>query len=556
MAKFLAVFSLQFRSFFGTSELRDNLRKNKKLFLLKVAVLLAVVLLFGAFLVFYTMLLSAYIGASAELGLRELTLMLPILAAMTVTLIFGVVSILGVLFQAKDIEFLAALPLRQQTVFAAKFLIAYLTELVVTLFFVVPAVVLYGREVGAGLAFYLKSALTVLLIPMVPLVLSALLALLISRILSRLRRRETLFVVFGVLLLMLFVVGQLVLSNALSRTEFDAEALTALLQRTDEVLRLAGRAFPPAGWAALGLTSQTAATQHFLLFVLVSIAAFALVCFVSSKVYQRGATALLESGKSSPARRAGPVRATARSPLAALALREWRMLIRTPIYALNALVGIVLFPVMLFVLPLTLPDDIPLAALAELGVDLPPHLLFAVAFVVMLFVCFMNPAAGSAVSREGAQLWVVKTIPVSYGRQIAAKLIVNTAIPAVTIVLTAAALGVHFPPLLPIIAAGGLFGILASVSVTALSMLPDVLRPKLLWKSETEAIKQNMNVVLGMLLSVVLTALYGAVAIALHAVLPPIAAYAGLFLVLALADAGSVLLLTRVAGRKLASLEP
>ena len=96
-----------------------------------------------------------------------------------------------------------------------------------------------------------------------------------------------------------------------------------------------------------------------------------------------------------------------------------------------------------------------------------------------------------------------------------------------------------------------LLGLLGSVPMVALSLLLDVLHPKLVWNSEQEAMKQNLNGVLGMLLSVLVMAVLAALAVVL--ILAQAAEwiiFAGLgFLALAL-GALSMLVLFAVAEKK------
>jgi ABC-2 type transport system permease protein len=47
-----------------------------------------------------------------------------------------------------------------------------------------------------------------------------------------------------------------------------------------------------------------------------------------------------------------------------------------------------------------------------------------------------------------------------------------------------------------------ILGILGSVSLAALGLLFDVLRPKLEWTNPQEAVKQNLNAIFGMLASI------------------------------------------------------
>ena len=128
--------------------------------------------------------------------------------------------------------------------------------------------------------------------------------------------------------------------------------------------------------------------------------------------------------------------------------------------------------------------------------------LAAVGF--MLFTAVINVTASTALSREGKSFWVSRAIPVPPRRQVYAKFLLSMAAAGAGILLTAAmlVLFLQFSPAQGAVALA--LGLLAAVPVTCVNMLPDLAKPKLLWTNPYEAVKQNINVLLSMLLAVLL----------------------------------------------------
>ena len=131
----------------------------------------------------------------------------------------------------------------------------------------------------------------------------------------------------------------------------------------------------------------------------------------------------------------------------------------------------------------------------------------------MMFTSGMNLVASTSLSREGRTIWITKMIPVSARQQVNSKLIVSMLASALGIVTTGIIMVVFFKlPILWVLGAA-IVGLIASVPMVALSLLLDVFHPKLIWNSEQEAMKQNMNGGLGMLLSILILLILGAVAV-------------------------------------------
>jgi ABC-2 type transport system permease protein len=201
------------------------------------------------------------------------------------------------------------------------------------------------------------------------------------------------------------------------------------------------------------------------------------------------------------------------SPVTAIARREWKLLMRTPLYVLNGLVGSVMGPIIIVTMlmfqnepelaeligSLSDPGVVPYAALACLG--------------LMLFTAGMNLVASTALSREGQTIWIAKMLPVSAKQQVAGKLVVSYIISAIGVLTTSLIMLIFIK--IPILWTVGatIVGLVGSVPMASLNLLLDVFHPKLVWNSEQEAMKQNMNGGIGMLLSLLVLFIMGAAAV-------------------------------------------
>ena len=125
----------------------------------------------------------------------------------------------------------------------------------------------------------------------------------------------------------------------------------------------------------------------------------------------------------------------------------------------------------------------------------------------------MNLVASTSLSREGQTIWIAKILPVSAKQQVAGKLAVSYIISAIGVLTTSLIMFIFLK--IPILWTVGatLVGLVGSVPMASLNLLLDVFHPKLVWNSEQEAMKQNMNGGIGMLLSLLVLLILGAAAL-------------------------------------------
>ena len=168
----------------------------------------------------------------------------------------------------------------------------------------------------------------------------------------------------------------------------------------------------------------------------------------------------------------------------------------------------------------------------------------------------INGTASSTFSREGAQFWISRTIPVAAREQAAAKFL-HSYLVAMLGVATASVVAAVFLHLKAahLAPAVGL-SLVAGVLLTAVGMMIDLARPLLDWTNPQKAIKQNLNVLLAMLADIgILTIVFFAVKALVKAKLGTGAALGVLFAALAVVAAASYTALLKFADRRYPAIE-
>lgn len=499
MKMFFRLLGIQLNQRLGLSAFRAGWRDNRKKTVGQALVGFVAVVSIGSLIGMYAWLLTKLMPAFQMLKMESVLLGIVFLSCMVFTLIMGLISLLGVLFFAKDTEFLAALPISSKTVFAAKFGQVLLAETAVGLLFLSPPVIIYGVITHSGVAFWVRAVCAVLFAPCIPLAISALLSLLLMRFNALWRRRDLWTTVGSIALLVAFLLGQFALTSRLPET-LSIEVIVALIAGSEGMLQKIAFLFPPSGWVSLGLVQGGG---YFALFMIVSLLALLIVIWIAGWLYYRGAQAQLETATNTRIASLSGRYAKQRSTLFSLFLREWRTVLRSPTYAMNGLITIVIGPILLLIpkfMEGSVQGDELSVLFSLLGSAHDPQFFVLLMSAIFLAICLLNPAISTSLSREGQQFYLLRMIPVKPGSQIMAKYLFGFSVSLLSTLLMSISAAVAFGFSLSLIIPSIALATLASVAPLAFSFLPDVLKPKLFWNNETEAIKQNMNAMLGMLI--------------------------------------------------------
>ncbi|NSW91416.1 MAG: hypothetical protein HPY74_12220 [Firmicutes bacterium] len=499
---------------FGISALKYRFAVEKKKRLESVLIGLSILVSLGMLLFLYVLVLNSIYSVGVQLNQPEIVLTTSIIFAQVIVLIFGIFYLMSAFYFSKDVNILVPLPLKPYEVLGSKFVVVMVNEYLTILPILVPAIIIYGVRTSVSLLYWLKSIIVILFAPIIPLSISALFIIILMRFINFRKSRDLLAVVGGFLGIFIALGINLLFTNIPEGSE--EEFLRNIILNQYGMINYIGRQFPPSIWATRGLAGRgLEAAGYIVLFIAVSLALSVLLLWLSNRIFYKS---LLVGQEVSRKRKVLSRDEMARkyekrsSPVASLFFREWKILLRTPVYVLNCLSGAIIGPFLLVLLMVT-KDRGGGESLNALISD-PNNFLYVqlIALAFMLYVSGINVTASTAVSREGQTFWISKMIPVSAKYQVMAKFLHSLSTTCLGIVLMSIILVVFIMPLssvLPIF----LLGLIGSVPLTAFNLIVDVARPKLLWHNPQEAVKQNTNALLGMLISLLILGLWTVAAV-------------------------------------------
>ena len=500
--------------FRGASIRKDNGKLDISRIALYITAAIGLLVLGVMIVVMETMLYRAVSG----LGFEKVLIGLALLLSMVTTLLFGVFHTMGTLYFNRETIQMAHLPIPERTQLAARWTEIYLSEMLLSLALLAPMLINHGIATSGGIGYYASSVLVLLTAPLYPLAIALVLASLLSRVTSFSRHKEVWVVVGTILMVTLVVSLEMKLLPSIP-DDADAMFFVRLMMNNEALLNFLIGAFPPVLWAVKAVSGDA---WMLALFAGAGVSAILLIIWLAGGSYMRICLRHSEQGT----RKRGIVRGkrdvyAVRSPFGAVFFRELNEVIKTPIYLLNAVMGVMMMPIMLVsasVGATASEEGVSIHALVnELLQMLSPldlTLIIAAMFSVMCLIC---PLASTAVSREGKRLPIMRMIPIGPRTLLWAKLLVGVAVigagSAIMAIAVICFLGVSF---VPHVLAALVLANLLSMAVGIGNITIDVLRPMLEWKSENEVMKQNMNSLLGSLVSMAMIAL---------AVVPPILMY-------------------------------
>lgn len=485
-----------------------TLKEKNQLWVLPIAIVgvgVAVASIVGLLYMNYRSL--TVLGAVTDMP--DLALYVAVIASWAFIFLLGFPIALSVLYFSRDTELLVSLPIKPFRIVLANVSVLYLYALPVALLLFIPAVVpsaalLTGSATGilADVQFYLGAVVISLLLPLVPLALSVLLVTVIGRLFNVSRYRVAFEALGMVVAIVALVALQLLLSRTLSVDP--GQEVNAAMRSLAETLR---GAVPPAQ-----LFSRAFLPDGLVWLAGAAVGSFGFGALTVALVQRGFVRQITEQGSVRTRAHSGaPVDLPpVRSPMQALIRREMRLMTANSTFLFESVGELVIFPILLVIFSFSIP--------AEMMTELRPmitgsDLLIPALFGVLLLLAGINTMTAAGISREGKSFDLSLSIPVSGRRQAGAKLLTYLLLFGGAFVINAA-LAVSILRLqwwlAPLYAVGALPFLVLIGSVT---LFADVRRPLLDWSHPQQAVKQNVNVLIGMGLTVVSLALVGAPAV-------------------------------------------
>ncbi len=480
-----------------------RLRERDQLWVVPIAIVGAAVGLVGFIVVLYQNYAAmARLGDAS--GHADLSMYVAALATWVLVFFLGFPIAVSVLYFSRDTRLLASLPIRPAAIVTVNAAVLYLYALPVAAFLFVPALVAgWDTLTVAGsspVALVVTSVIVIIVLPVVPLALSVMMVTGVTRLVN-LSRFRTNLEALGMMLVLVVLVG---FQMALSRSLVEGGAHTPeYLARFVVELR---SAVVPAGWFALAFLPG--GWLMLLLSVVVSLlaAVLAVAAVQSGYLRQIAQQAVTRTHR----RRGAPgVIPNQRSPVASLVMREVKLLTSNSTFLFESVGELLVFPLILVILRFSVPAEI-MAGLAQAHAQSGADYLLPIVTGALVLFAGINTVSSAALSREGRTFDLSLSLPLSGSTQISAKILTYLMLFGATFLVNAfLAVWILAAPWWygPVMIVCGL-PFIWLIGVT--TVVADIRRPHLHWNHPQQAVKQNLNVLTGMGIAIVVLAAAGA----------------------------------------------
>lgn len=468
---------------------------------------LAVLAAFVPMIIGIGQLVSFLFDTLAMMGQQGVILALALPSTVFVIFFFGIAYIINTFYFSMDIESLLHLPLRPAEILGAKFaavlVYEYLTEAVI----LIPVLAVYGFKNGESALFYIQAVVIMVLLPVIPLAAAAVLDMVIMRFTNLAKNKDLFRNVSGVLALFLALGLNFYIQSFAEKTTDPAKIMEIVNEGNNSMIQLTTSFFPSTKLAVNSLVSGGASgALYLLLFAAATAVAFAVFLALGNKLYFKGVIGVSETSsrrKALSARELG--KGTRASHIVySYTLKELRLLFRTPIYFLNCILMNFLWPLFLIIpfLSQTSAQDQDISALLPYVQGPGAESATVLAFLAMgIFITGSNIISSTAISREGSSLFFMKFIPVEYRKQLLAKSLSGAVMGFVGIMMVVPFALFVIKIKAYVVAIGIAVSIPGILFSSIFGLLVDIAMPKLNWDTEQKAVKQNLNGVIAIFVS-------------------------------------------------------
>lgn len=386
-----------------------------------------------------------------------------------------------------DFDTLMGMPIPTSMIVLARFLALYSVEALYCAAYLLPCGVIYAILCAPAWWFYPVFLIMLLLLPVAPVVIGSGADLLLSAAFARSKYKKGITSAIKMILLMGFIIFAYMFPQLSS----------FFINASEKAMSVTSRLYPPAQWFAKGATGSV---SFALLFIVVSAALCALFVLILNRTFlplhdRLSAGYHVKNYRLGTLKRSGALRA--------LFMIERKRFFSSTAWVINTIIGSILI-VVLGVAGAALSGTVS-ALLRQTSLT-----QYAATMLtgVLIFCATISPTTSCAVSMEGKEIWIAKTLPVSAKHWIRAKLLMNLLLVGPSLLLAIVLLTVSYRSVLTAADRIGitLTPIAALLFTTAFGLYVNAKMPRLSWKSDTEVVKQSGSVLMLLLSGLALVA--------------------------------------------------
>lgn len=467
---------IEFSKSFSKSSMKENKAKSASFITMVLLVIILGIVLSSLYSFIY-----GNVFIESNQSLVPLVLLFASVATM-MTLFSGINQAKGI-FLGKDYEMLSALPIKKSVIIASKVINLYAVELLYSSIIMIPNGVVSTVLTGDSIFIFMALILAVF-ISAFPLVIAMVFSFITAALSEKFKYGNFVSLAFY----MVFLGALFFFSFSISKSGNVTEQANVLSSASNITKWIN----PALYFVNLAFVDNF---LYVLIFIAIDVVSIIAVILVFALFYDKIHDAIYSMKANYKYERKY---LKAKNELRSLLGLEFKRLITSKMYFLNSVVGLIMSLLLGIMASIALSKYSPFGVPEEI-VNYANQYAFAGSLIIIFGVGVYNTCA-VGISMEGANFWLVKTLPINYKKYMWAKILMALILNVPVCLIVSTTMVIFIAPNWISILAIFLIPILYVFLTVTVSLLLNLTFYKLKWSSEQEVVKSSSSVVISMFL--------------------------------------------------------
>lgn len=427
-------------------------------------------------------------GMSLEMfGITRLLPGIMMAVACIIMLMTSIYKVKGTLFGFGDYDIVMSFPISTSKVVASRLLLLYIINFFFAAVLMIPNYIAYGMLTNPSILFYILAVVSLLFIPLVPIIIASIIGVLIAMASARFKHSN----IINILLMILLMCGIMVFT-------FSVQSDEEFIEMSNNFTKIVDKIYPLTGMYIKGIVDYDIIS--YLGFILISIAAFVIYAVVIGMVFKKMNTSITSIKTKSNYKFKKQEQS---SPFFALLRKEIKRLLSSTIFMMNSCIGVIMMTIgtiaLVFVKPETVMQYLEIPGASDVFGALLPFFFSLLTATVYASAC--------SISLEGQNMWIIKSSPIPISTIFKSKIALNLVISMPFILLDSIILGIAlkigFVQWIALIIIPTLYSYMFSI----FGLIINLKFPLLNWTNETVVVKQSAASIITMFSGIIFSAI-------------------------------------------------
>lgn len=422
-----------------------------------------------------------------------------------VTFIQTIFSSVNLLYFTKDNESILPLPLKPYQIILARTNVLLIIEYILVILIGFIPLMLYGIIMNCNTMYYFTTIISLILLPILPVILVSIVVMILMCF-SKITKHKNLFQLISTLIIIIVAIAISVVMTNVESTTISEEQLLQMMSQANGMIDMIKGYFPTLDYSINAVLSDNIFTSllEFFKIIGISVAAYIVYALLSQKIYFKGLIGNLYSGDIHKKQKKIKLKRKKQGLLKTYVGKEFKTLLRNPVYLAQCIVPVIIFPILSIILVVISMEK---EAILEMingfrNLEVTGTTLLYILGIIQIFSMVVYVSV-TAISRDGKNAVFIKYIPIPLYKQYIYKIIPNIIINFFPILFVLAIakylMNISLFDLFIIF----IIALIINVAESFLLLIVDLKRPKIQWDSEYAVVKQNINLLFPILLTII-----------------------------------------------------